>query len=103
VGHQHLSTLLSLKCSYSCIMMLYHNMQHILHDGSKGTMESRLVSRRGNAANLHDGSADASLDHRLHTAQAQWQRCSCPAQRCPEDPQPVHACSKVTIFMGFTV
>ncbi len=79
------------------------NMQHILHDGSKCTMQSRLMVRGGNAASLHDGSADESQGHRLHTAQAQWQRCSCPAQRCPADPQPVHACNKVTIFMGSTV
>ena len=84
--------------NYLCIMTFYKNMQHILHDGSKCTMESKLVVRRGNAANLHDGSADESLGHRLRTAQAQWQRCSCPAQRCPADPQLVHACSKVTRF-----
>lgn len=88
---------------YLCTLMLSHNMQHILHDGSEYTMERRLVSRRGNAANVHDGSADVSLGHRLRKAQAQWQRCSCPAQRCPADPQLVHACSKVTNVYGFTV
>ena len=79
-------------------MTFCNNMQHILHDGSKCTMESRLLVMTEHAANLHDGSANENPGHRLRTAQAQWQKCSCPAQRCPADPQLVHACSKVTLI-----
>ena len=84
-------------CAFLSVTRFVIHMQHILLGGSKPTMERGLVVRRGNAANLRDDSADESLSHRLHTAQAQWQRYSCLAQRCPRDPQLVHACSKVTI------